>query len=156
MTFFPPPQLGSLLYQALDANASNWGALQMAGIYWRALGDAPNVSAVSAASAGLRAGGVILPFVSHQVRDNPASPQAVACYRRAFVHAPMKYKDMALVGLANTMQMADKAVDAITLAQMAIQVSPRNPTNHVTMGNLLVAVDEQTDEVGRRGFWHLV
>lgn len=68
----------------------------------------------------------------------------------------MKYKDMALVGLANTMQMADKTVDAITLAQMAIQVSPRNPTNHVTMGNLLVAVDEQTDEVGRRGAWYLV
>lgn len=146
-----PAQLATLLHGALEANASNWGALQMAGLYWRAVGDAPNVGLGSTCSGGPR---LRLPLSLPHHPTPPASCatlQAVACYRRAFVNAPINYKDMALIGLANTLQLADEAVDAITLAQMAIQISPRNPTNHLMMGNLLVVIDEQTDEASGEG-----
>ena len=46
----------------------------------------------------------------------------MACYRRAFVHAPPKKRDMVAAGLANTLHLADRFTDATTLMQMALQV----------------------------------
>ncbi len=48
--------------------------------------------------------------------------QAVECLRMAFYHAPPLQKDMAALALAHTLRSAGRPVDALTMAQMAIQV----------------------------------
>jgi tetratricopeptide (TPR) repeat protein len=68
--------------------------------------------------------------------------QAIECLRRAFFFAGSGQKDVALVSIANVLQMSGYTVDAVTAMQMAIQVAPKMALNHFTMANILFTLGE--------------
>ncbi|XP_072172003.1 tetratricopeptide repeat protein 17-like [Diadema setosum] len=64
------------------------------------------------------------------------SENALDCLRHALHYAPSSMKDLALVSIANIFHRVGMHDDAVTVARMAIDISPQLVINHFTLANI--------------------
>ncbi|XP_061671149.1 tetratricopeptide repeat protein 17 isoform X2 [Syngnathoides biaculeatus] len=68
--------------------------------------------------------------------------RAIDCLRQALNYAPYHMKDVPLISLANIFQNARLWEDALTVARMAVEITPHFVVNHFTLANVYIAMEE--------------
>ncbi|XP_061618126.1 tetratricopeptide repeat protein 17 isoform X1 [Phyllopteryx taeniolatus] len=68
--------------------------------------------------------------------------RAIDCLRQALNCAPYHMKDVPLISLANIFQNARLWEDALTVARMAVEITPHFVVNHFTLANVYIAMEE--------------
>ncbi|XP_061132156.1 tetratricopeptide repeat protein 17 [Syngnathus typhle] len=68
--------------------------------------------------------------------------RAIDCLRQALNYAPHHMKDVPLISLANIFQNARLWEDALTVARMAVEITPHFVVNHFTLANVYIAMEE--------------
>lgn len=62
--------------------------------------------------------------------------EAIECLRRSIHLAPIHYKHLALLSLANVFHRTHNSQDAVTTLELALKYAPSNPALHFTLGNV--------------------
>ena len=62
--------------------------------------------------------------------------EAVMCLRKCINSAPVNYKHLGLLSLANVFHRTHNSQDAIATLELALKYTPENPAIHFTMGNV--------------------
>lgn len=62
--------------------------------------------------------------------------EAIECLRRSIYLAPIGYKHLALLSLANVFHRTHNSQDAVTTLELALKYNPNNPALHFTLGNV--------------------
>eukprot|EP00053_Salpingoeca_punica_P019675 m.200772 g.200772 ORF g.200772 m.200772 type:complete len:1204 (-) comp17698_c0_seq1:183-3794(-) len=86
---------------------------------------------------------IALNFAALYWRIKGNAVHSIECLQRAFAYGPSDAKDIALLGLANVLHLANRSTDALTVIQMAVQLSPKSMVNHLTLGNILTALGRE-------------
>jgi len=77
------------------------------------------------------------PFLaSNYWRMNGNAVEAIVCLRKAIYSAPIQYKHLGLLSLANVFHRSHNGQDALATLDLASKYSPDNPAILFTMGNV--------------------
>ena len=68
--------------------------------------------------------------------------QAVKCLRHSLYYSPRDMKDIPLISLANVMHRAGLYNDALIVANMALEISPKFVVVHFTVANIYASMGD--------------
>ena len=75
-------------------------------------------------------------LASHYWRILGQAKEAIECLRKSIFSAPVNYKHLPLLSLANIFHRSQNSHDAIETLELALKYAPDNPAIYFTMGNV--------------------
>ncbi len=79
-------------------------------------------------------------MASNYWRLRGKAKEAVDCLRKVIHYAPVQFKHIGLLSLANVFHRSHNSEDAIEVLKLAVRYAPKNPALHFTMGNVYATI----------------